>query len=788
MTRSRTFRQILARFALIRVAIGTPLLLVLAMLAGVAPASAAPGTPAKPVVLGSAAGFSVLASGVTSTGAASVLALDLGAKTDPVGFPPGVVTGEMHIGDTAYGAADADRQTAYESVTAQTGGIGFSGDQAGKTYTPGLYSTAAAITNTGTITLDAAGDPSAIFVFQIGAALSSAASTKVVLTNGALANNVYWQVAGAVALGAGAKWAGTVLGAGVVSFGEGASIKGRVLAGSTVTLANTPVTQPVDDFDAPIVTIDPGPEASTGDTTPRISGTTNEPGSPLVTVKIGSQVLTARATPRVETETGVWTGGLWTVSAGTLTAGLHKVVASVADPSGNIGTARQDLTVDTSAPVVTIGGGVTTATNDTTPTFSGTTDQPGAVVTVTVEGQTLTTIASDGEWTVTTPDPLAETAHLVQAFVTDATDRVGTGSQVLTVDVTVPVLTIDGGPSRSTSDTSPWIYGTTAEKAGTTVQVDLDGQPLIATVLSGGTWGVSAQAVVSGTYSVMATITDAAGNTGFMIQVLQIGDVVTPPAGDPPPVDFDGGVTKETSDTTPTISGTTTDLGNPTVVVTVGGQTLTTTADDSGAWSVDVEALPEGPHTVVVRVIDADGNVISTTQELTVSSVTPSVDPPVDPPVTTPVVPPVAVAPTYRPDAELRLAKGGYVGKGSYSVSRQRVSATLNGSRAKTATFQSRLTNRGNVADRLTVRGTKKSRQFTVVYMHGRKNVTAAVLKGTYRTGTLQAGRSVTLTVKITKVKRVKKGSTRTFTIRTTSATDRSKTDTVAAVARVTRS
>jgi hypothetical protein len=271
-----------------------------------------------------------------------------------------------------------------------------------------------------------------------------------------------------------------------------------------------------------------------------------------------------------------------------------------------------------------------------------------------------------------TADALTETAHLVQASVTDDTDSTGMDSQVMTVDVTVPVLTIDGGPTRSTSDTSPWTYGTTAEQAGTIVHVELGGQSLTAIVEAGGTWGVSAQSVAWGTYRVLATTTDAARNTGSMSQILQIGTVVTTPDGPRPPVGFDGGATQETSDTTPTISGVTDEPGHPTVVVTVGGQTLTTTA--------------------------------------------------------------------YRPDAEVRVGGRAFVGRGSFSVSRQRVTSTLNGRRARTATSTIRVTNRGDAADSVAIRGTRSSKHFTVAYLQGRKNVTAAVLKGTYRTGTCGPG------------------------------------------------
>ena len=125
-------------------------------------------------------------------------------------------------------------------------------------FHPGVHTTVAAFTNTGTVTLDADGDSSAVFVFQVGAAFSSAAASKVVLTDGALANNVFWQVAGAVSLGAGAKLVGTFLGAGAITFGDGASIKGRALTPGTVAVTNSPFTEPIDDLTAPVVTIDGG--------------------------------------------------------------------------------------------------------------------------------------------------------------------------------------------------------------------------------------------------------------------------------------------------------------------------------------------------------------------------------------------------------------------------------------------------------------------------------------------------------------------------------------------------
>lgn len=512
-------------------AIGAFALLVAGQLSA-APADAAvvprlaPVGAASFVDLGSAATYSILGgTGVANTGAGTVLAGDLGLSPSGViaGFPPGVFHGVLHDKDTAAETAQADRDAAYADALAQPSTTTFTGDQGGQTFHPGVHTTAAAFTNTGTVTLDADGDSSAVFVFQVGAAFSSAAASKVVLTDGALANNVFWQVTGAVSLGAGAKLVGTFLGAGAITFGDGASIKGRALTPGAVAVTNSPFTEPIDDLTAPVVSIDGGATRSTNDTTPSISGTTDEPAGKTVTVTVGGQTLSGT----------VGAAGAWSVTAGALAPGTHLVVASITDASQNTGTASQSLTVDVSAPAIAIDGGPTAATHDRTPLISGTTDEPdGTQVTVAVAGQTLVTAAAAGHWSVE-PTTLSEASHNVVATVEDAAHNTGTASQVLTVDVTVPVVTIDGGAVDATDDTSPWIYGTTAEQAGTTVHVSIGGQELTATVAPGGTWGVSAQALPKGTYTVVATVTDAAQNTGTAQQELTIGSVVVAPVYQP---------------------------------------------------------------------------------------------------------------------------------------------------------------------------------------------------------------------------------------------------------------
>ena len=181
--------------------------------------------------------------------------------------------------------------------------------------------------------------------------------------------------------------------------------------------------------------------------------------------------------------------------------------------------ATAPLTLDTNEfysapPVVTIAGGATAITTDTTPTISGTTDveAPG-VVTVTVAGQTLTATPSDGAWSVTSAI-LANGTYPVVASVSDGAGNPASATQQLTVDTVLPVVTLDGGPSVTTNDPTPTISGTSDVAPGTVVRVTVGSQTLTALVQPGGTWNVTPAALTDGTRTVTASVTDPAGNEG----------------------------------------------------------------------------------------------------------------------------------------------------------------------------------------------------------------------------------------------------------------------------------
>ena len=347
---------------------------------------------------------------------------DLGVKADaqPTGFPPGLVTGAIQVGNPLAAEAHADLVAAYSEVAARTGGVALPGALVGEVLPPGLYAIAGAASNTGTLTLDGGGNPDAVFVFQVNGAMTMATGSHVVLTNGARASRVFWQVNGAAAIGANAEFAGTVMALDAIAVGNSSMVNGRALA------RNGAVSLDANDFYSvpPVVTIVGGVAAVTADMTPTISGTTDIEPPAFVTVTIDGQSLTD--TP---------SDGTWSVTSAMLVNGAYPVVVSVSDGAGNPGSATQQLTVDTAPPVTTIDGGPSAATNDATPTIAGTSDAvPDTFVRVTVASQSLAAVVQvGGTWNVT-PAALDDGTYTITASVSDAAGNLGVDSQLLRVD------------------------------------------------------------------------------------------------------------------------------------------------------------------------------------------------------------------------------------------------------------------------------------------------------------------------------------------------------------------
>ena len=118
-------------------------------------------------------------------------------------------------------------------------------DLGGRTLTPGVYGSASSLGLTGTVTLDAQGDPDAVFVFQAGSTLITASGSRVSLVNGAQACNVFWQVGSSATLGSSTVFAGNILALASITINDGVQLTGRALARTAaVTMINDAVSAP----------------------------------------------------------------------------------------------------------------------------------------------------------------------------------------------------------------------------------------------------------------------------------------------------------------------------------------------------------------------------------------------------------------------------------------------------------------------------------------------------------------------------------------------------------------
>ncbi len=295
-----------------------------------------------PAFLGAAASFSVLGVDATNT-AASTVSGDVGVTPmgAVVGFDLAVVGGDIHVNDATAAAAAAAALDAYNELSGRDADTQFPGDPNGLTFAPGVHHTIGAMTFTGNITLDAQGDPDAIFVFQVNGAITTAANSHVLLINGATASNVYWQANGASGHGANSTFSGTILALGAITLGANVELIGRALSQAAVTLGGNVIRFTI--APSPAVTITSA--AVTKDTTPTIAGTTTAVAGRPVTVTVGSQILT----------TTVQAGGTWSVTAADLTAGAYAVTAKIRDAAGNGGAASQTLTVEVNPPTIALG-------------------------------------------------------------------------------------------------------------------------------------------------------------------------------------------------------------------------------------------------------------------------------------------------------------------------------------------------------------------------------------------------------------------------------------------------
>ncbi|MES2772752.1 MAG: ice-binding family protein [Bacteroidota bacterium] len=206
--------------------------------------------PASPFSLGEAGNFVLFSSSgaVSNTSTSYIPRGDIGTNFGAVsgmGLPT-VVVGSTYVANAITAQASLDVAAVYLQLNSEIPTALFpAAPYDGQVLTPGVYSIAGASAVAGNLVLDGGGDPTSIFVFQIGGAFSLGAGAAVILTNGASASRIFWVVNGAVAMAGQTTFSGTIVNNAAISFGDGSIFTGRAL--STIgavsiygTLVNAP--------------------------------------------------------------------------------------------------------------------------------------------------------------------------------------------------------------------------------------------------------------------------------------------------------------------------------------------------------------------------------------------------------------------------------------------------------------------------------------------------------------------------------------------------------------------
>jgi hypothetical protein len=212
------------------------------------------------VNLRSTAGFVVLAGSLVSNIPTSAVTGDIGlspaARSFITGFGLAEVTGTIYAADdispagvpAMLTAAQGDLTTAYNDAAGRTSTdmVLLAGNLGGLTLTPGLYKSSGSLEiSSGDLTFDAKGNANAVFILQMASTLITTSGRQIILSGGAKASNIFWQVGTSATLGTTSVFKGTIMADQSIALNTGATVEGRLLARiGAVTLAGNTLVKP----------------------------------------------------------------------------------------------------------------------------------------------------------------------------------------------------------------------------------------------------------------------------------------------------------------------------------------------------------------------------------------------------------------------------------------------------------------------------------------------------------------------------------------------------------------
>ncbi|QHB91270.1 Ig-like domain-containing protein [Acinetobacter baumannii] len=315
--------------------------------------------------------------------------------------------------------------------------------------------------------------------------------------------------------------------------------------------------------------------------------------------------------------------GTWTVPNPGLNDG-DTVTAVTEDPAGNT-SGPATAVVDAVAPTVALDD---VLTSDSTPALTGTVSDPTATVVVNVDGTDYPAVNNgDGTWTLAdnTLPTLADGPHTITVTATDAAGNVGNDTAVVTIDTSLPVVSLD---DLTTNDTTPALTGAIDDPTATVV-VNVDGIDYPATNNGDGTWTLADNtlpALIDGPHTVTVTATDPAGNTATDTATLTIDTVPADLIGAitiPEDLNGDGILNADELGTDGSFNAQVA-LGPDALdgtVVNVNGTNYTVTAADlaNGYITAAIPVTGEGPVAIHAEAVDAQGNVDVADADVTVT-------------------------------------------------------------------------------------------------------------------------------------------------------------------------